>query len=361
MSEKAPITVVGMGAELGYGGYRAPPFTDVQWKELEQQAMIYKYMVAGLPVPPDLVTPIRHSFEGLYAHLFNNPALGYCSYYGKKFDPEPGRCRRTDGKKWRCSKDAHPDSKYCERHMHRGRNRSRKHVESQSTSQSMLTAGSHSSTGGSINRGSSQQMPLYSGANSEGSSVGSNATKLQMGPYGISGREFRHIYLITFLQSLDPTLSNEKLYVSNLSGFFYDACWRSFTQEASGRTGGLGLGPSAGSGTWGLMPSQVSSSSLFKQGSNSRMLASSYTPHAHEPVSSKQQHHGLFGSDISSPTTLKQEHLFFSEWPTTKESWSNLDNNGTNENAFSSTQLSMPTPRTSSGFTSATAYSPNDA
>ncbi|XP_042020352.1 growth-regulating factor 4-like isoform X1 [Salvia splendens] len=323
MSEKAPITVVGMGAELGYGGYRAPPFTDVQWKELEQQAMIYKYMVAGLPVPPDLVTPIRHSFEGLYAHLFNNPALGYCSYYGKKFDPEPGRCRRTDGKKWRCSKDAHPDSKYCERHMHRGRNRSRKHVESQSTSQSMLTAGSHSSTGGSINRGSSQQMPLYSGANSEGSSVGSNATKLQMGPYGISGREF------------------------------------SFTQEASGRTGGLGLGPSAGSGTWGLMPSQVSSSSLFKQGSNSRMLASSYTPHAHEPVSSKQQHHGLFGSDISSPTTLKQEHLFFSEWPTTKESWSNLDNNGTNENAFSSTQLSMPTPRTSSGFTSATAYSPN--
>ncbi|XP_042020356.1 growth-regulating factor 4-like isoform X2 [Salvia splendens] len=325
MSEKAPITVVGMGAELGYGGYRAPPFTDVQWKELEQQAMIYKYMVAGLPVPPDLVTPIRHSFEGLYAHLFNNPALGYCSYYGKKFDPEPGRCRRTDGKKWRCSKDAHPDSKYCERHMHRGRNRSRKHVESQSTSQSMLTAGSHSSTGGSINRGSSQQMPLYSGANSEGSSVGSNATKLQMGPYGISGREF------------------------------------SFTQEASGRTGGLGLGPSAGSGTWGLMPSQVSSSSLFKQGSNSRMLASSYTPHAHEPVSSKQQHHGLFGSDISSPTTLKQEHLFFSEWPTTKESWSNLDNNGTNENAFSSTQLSMPTPRTSSGFTSATAYSPNDA
>lgn len=74
MSDKAPITVVGMGAELGYGGYRAPPFTDVQWKELEQQAMIYKYMVAGIPVPPDLVSPIRHSFEGLYSHIFNHPA-----------------------------------------------------------------------------------------------------------------------------------------------------------------------------------------------------------------------------------------------------------------------------------------------
>lgn len=48
---------------------------------------------------------------------------------GRKIDPEPGRCRRTDGKKWRCSKEAYADSKYCERHMHRGKNRSRKPVE----------------------------------------------------------------------------------------------------------------------------------------------------------------------------------------------------------------------------------------
>lgn len=44
-------------------------------------------------------------------------------------DPEPGRCKRTDGKKWRCSRDVAPNQKYCERHMHRGRPRSRKHVE----------------------------------------------------------------------------------------------------------------------------------------------------------------------------------------------------------------------------------------
>ena len=50
--------------------------------------------------------------------------------FGKKADdPEPWRCRRTDGKKWRCSKEAFPESKYCERHMHRGKNRSRKPVE----------------------------------------------------------------------------------------------------------------------------------------------------------------------------------------------------------------------------------------
>lgn len=35
-------------------------------------------------------------------------------------DNEPGRCRRTDGKKWRCSKDALSGQKYCDKHMHRG-------------------------------------------------------------------------------------------------------------------------------------------------------------------------------------------------------------------------------------------------
>ncbi|XP_075475244.1 growth-regulating factor 1-like [Primulina tabacum] len=46
-------------------------------------------------------------------------------------DPEPGRCRRIDGKKWRCSRDAVPHQKYCERHINRGRHRSRKPVEGQ--------------------------------------------------------------------------------------------------------------------------------------------------------------------------------------------------------------------------------------
>ncbi|KAE8714087.1 Growth-regulating factor 5 isoform 2 [Hibiscus syriacus] len=55
----------------------------------------------------------------------------------RKVDPEPGRCRRTDGKKWRCSKEAYADSKYCERHMHRGKNRSRKPVEVNSPTTTM--------------------------------------------------------------------------------------------------------------------------------------------------------------------------------------------------------------------------------
>lgn len=115
------------------------PFTPTQWQELEHQALIYKYMASGIPIPPDLLLPFRSSFflnaPATAPPNFPQPTMGWsCCYqqmgYGRKAeDPEPGRCRRTDGKKWRCSKEAYPDSKYCERHMHRGKNRSRKPVE----------------------------------------------------------------------------------------------------------------------------------------------------------------------------------------------------------------------------------------
>uniref|UniRef100_A0A6N2MJL9 Uncharacterized protein n=1 Tax=Salix viminalis TaxID=40686 RepID=A0A6N2MJL9_SALVM len=52
-------------------------------------------------------------------------AHSYCSYFGKKIDSEPGRCGGRMARSevlQRC----HPDSKYCERHMNRSRNRSRK-------------------------------------------------------------------------------------------------------------------------------------------------------------------------------------------------------------------------------------------
>ena len=38
-----------MAASLGF------PFTNAQWKELERQAMIYKYMVSSIHVPPHLL------------------------------------------------------------------------------------------------------------------------------------------------------------------------------------------------------------------------------------------------------------------------------------------------------------------
>lgn len=38
------------------------PFTSSQWKELEQQALIFKYLASGLPIPSDLIMPIKKSF-----------------------------------------------------------------------------------------------------------------------------------------------------------------------------------------------------------------------------------------------------------------------------------------------------------
>lgn len=124
-------TVAGYGA----GG----PFTPSQWMELEHQALIYKYITANAAIPSNLLIPIKKALESAAfsaysgAHLRQNSLgwgalhLGFCN----SSDPEPGRCRRTDGKKWRCAKDAVADQKYCERHMNRGRHRSRKPVEGQ--------------------------------------------------------------------------------------------------------------------------------------------------------------------------------------------------------------------------------------
>ncbi|KAJ8526540.1 hypothetical protein K7X08_029017 [Anisodus acutangulus] len=118
------------------------PSITTQWQELEHQALIYKYMVSGMPVPTDLLYTIRRSPDSSLSSklILHQPHhIGWNCFqmgFGKKIDPEPGRCSRTDGKKWRCSKEAYPDSKYCERHMHRGRNRSRKPVEIMTTATS---------------------------------------------------------------------------------------------------------------------------------------------------------------------------------------------------------------------------------
>ncbi|KAK4436187.1 Growth-regulating factor 7 [Sesamum alatum] len=105
-----------MAANVGF------PFTAAQWKELERQAMIYKYMISSVPVPADLLFPFSTNFAG-------SSAACNGSRYSRNGDLEPGRCKRTDGKKWRCSKEVAPHQKYCERHLHRGRPRSRKPVE----------------------------------------------------------------------------------------------------------------------------------------------------------------------------------------------------------------------------------------
>ncbi|WJX16002.1 hypothetical protein P8452_06087 [Trifolium repens] len=136
----------------GLSGVRGP-FTPSQWMELEHQALIYKYITANVAVPHHLLIPIKKALDsaGLSSYstaLLRSNALGWGGFhlgYSNNTDPEPGRCRRTDGKKWRCSRDAVVDQKYCERHMNRGRHRSRKPVEGQS-GQALTTGGTTNST-----------------------------------------------------------------------------------------------------------------------------------------------------------------------------------------------------------------------
>ncbi|KAL7141544.1 hypothetical protein ABFS83_08G060600 [Erythranthe nasuta] len=140
------------------GGVRGPfarlkgPFTPSQWMELEHQALIYKHIVANVPVPSNLLVPLKRS---LYAYgSYASNLLGWGPFhlgYSGSNDPEPGRCRRTDGKKWRCSRDSVPDQKYCERHINRGRHRSRKPVEGQNNGHAIVS-GSSSTTSLSLSK-----------------------------------------------------------------------------------------------------------------------------------------------------------------------------------------------------------------
>ncbi|XP_011094403.1 growth-regulating factor 3 [Sesamum indicum] len=141
-------------------------FSLAQWQELELQALIFRHMISGAAVPPELLHLVKkslitsspssssssspyylcNSLHQYYPH-YQSP-LVQSGYWGRAaMDPEPGRCRRTDGKKWRCSRDVVAGQKYCERHMHRGRNRSRKPVEIP-TSTTTITTTTYGGNGG---------------------------------------------------------------------------------------------------------------------------------------------------------------------------------------------------------------------
>ncbi|KAI8547078.1 hypothetical protein RHMOL_Rhmol07G0167100 [Rhododendron molle] len=338
-------------AEGGAGGFR-PPFTAMQWQELEHQALIYKYLVAGMAVPPDLVIPIRQSFDSISARFFHQSSLGYCSYYGKKIDPEPGRCRRTDGKKWRCSKDAYPDSKYCERHMHRGRNRSRKHVESQSTSQSLSAVISHGAPGSTGGTGSFQNLPLQSIVDNKDSLLGSNASKWQMEPvsYGVNNKEYRHVYLHQHRSSecdFNPcaVMSDFRYFHGNQP----EADKQGFLPEGSGGVRALGLDRN-------IDPSLIPSYGAHLQSDSCQPhMLQDFELMSNSAMARQRQQHCFFGSDVGSLGALKQEsHAIRPFWedggPKDRASWADLDDHGYEKNSFATTQLSISARRS---------YSPN--
>ncbi|KAJ6426888.1 hypothetical protein OIU84_022474 [Salix udensis] len=312
-------------------GPRAQPvFTAAQWHELEHQALIFKYLKAGLPVPPYLLHPIRKSFQLLPPGYLHPSNLSYCSYFGKKIDSEPGRCRRTDGKKWRCSKDAHPDSKYCERHMNRSRNRSRKPVESQTASQSVSTVASEIVTGSSSRAYTT--MPLPTIDNSVALGFGSNMSRWQMEsmPYGANSKDYR-----------------------SLHGLKLVADEKNFLSETLGNTRSFGMNSNVDS-TWHLAsevqanPVPESRNDALLQNYPQLQTLQDFEPLTVDDAASKQQQQQyLFGREFSSSGSTRQENQslqpLFDEWPKCRDMDSYFTAQRSNKSS-SGVQLSMAIP-----------------
>ncbi|XP_076930171.1 growth-regulating factor 8-like [Bidens hawaiensis] len=121
-----PINTITAGVMRNTGNML---FTATQWQELERQTTIYKYIMASIPVPLHLLISLSTQPN----------RMGMGLRFSNGSDPEPWRCRRTDGKKWRCTKEVAPDQKYCERHARKTRPRSRKPVETTHTKANQQT------------------------------------------------------------------------------------------------------------------------------------------------------------------------------------------------------------------------------
>ncbi|KAK3155010.1 hypothetical protein QOZ80_2BG0197720 [Eleusine coracana subsp. coracana] len=327
-------------------------FTPAQFEELEQQALIYKYLVAGVPVPPDLVVPIRRGLDSLATRFYGHPTLAYGSYFGKKLDPEPGRCRRTDGKKWRCAKEAAPDSKYCERHMHRGRNRSRKPVEttqlvahSQPFS-AMAPVAAQPLAAAANGVGNFQSHSLYPAiAGSNGGGAGSNISS----PFSSS------------LSSSQLNMDNTATYAALGGGTAKDLRYTGYGIRSLADEHNQLISEAIDSSIenqWRLPPSQNSSfplpsypqlGALSDLGPNT---VNSLAKMDRQPLS-------FLGNDFGSMKQENQLRPFFDEWPKARDSWPGLGDENTNMSSFSATQLSMSIPMASSDFSAASSQSPN--
>lgn len=325
------------------------PFTATQWQELEHQALIFKYMAAGMPIPPDLIFPIKRSLDSsVSSRLFPHQQLDWACFpmgFGRKIDPEPGRCRRTDGKKWRCSKEAYPDSKYCERHMHRGRNRSRKPVE--------VNAIATTPTTNSI---SPFTPRTPSSSNSINTSPYSLTAEKQPHPYHNTPHNFLYPHsgpsspkphAIAFPDSGSYSNSYEDhRYVNGLKEEVVDE--RAFFSEASGTL--RSVTESSANDPWRLTPLRMNSNDVSY---------SQFQQLQQKQKEQQEQHCFVLGTDFKSDRHVKsvkeesQQPLrhFFDEWPPNrKDSWLGIDEDRSDQTAHSTTQLSISIPMSSKDF-----------
>ncbi|KAL6633429.1 hypothetical protein ACP70R_026100 [Stipagrostis hirtigluma subsp. patula] len=356
----------------GGGGAGRYPFTATQWQELEHQALIYKCLASGKPIPSYLMPPLRRILDSAIATSPSlafppQPALGWGCFgmgFGRKpdEDPEPGRCRRTDGKKWRCAKEAYPDSKYCEKHMHRGKNRSRKPVEmSLATPAPTSNAASAASatTATSSPAPSYQRPPAAHDASPYHALYGGGG-----GPYAASARPAAayHAQASPYHLHLDATHTHPPsgyYSVDHKADYAYGhAAAKEVGEHAFFSDAAATERDRHGAGQWqfkqlGVEPRQ-GAAPLFHDGGYGNGVASGYgvdlTKEQDEEEARRRQQQHCFvlgadlrlerpsGNDVAAAAEQKPLRPFFDEWPpekASKGSWMGLDGE---------TQLSMSIP-----------------
>ncbi|XP_030968361.1 growth-regulating factor 5-like [Quercus lobata] len=330
------------------------PFTAIQWQELEHQALIFKYMVAGTPIPPDLLYSVKRSLDSsISSRPFPNHPIGWGCFemgFGRKVDPEPGRCRRTDGKKWRCSKEAYPDSKYCERHMHRGRNRSRKPVEVTSTATTTTTTNTTTNNLSppipSINRNLSINTPTTipttttTPTNSSFSVSPLSDTYPQHHPYHDStAYPFLYSHSSSSRQPLSGFLpqnnTTHQLFLDSGSYSQADKDYRCLHGEREG-VDERAFFPEA-SGSARNLPDSYQRLTMGPYKAYSHTQFQSLTDSSKPQQQQQDQHCFVLGTDFKSPGQVKAEkkpeihkpmHQFFGEWPPKNtDTWLDLASN----------------------------------
>lgn len=356
------------------------PFTATQWQELEHQALIYKYMVSGMPVPADLLYTIRRSLDSSLSSklILHQPHhIGWNCFqmgFGKKIDPEPGRCRRTDGKKWRCSKEAYPDSKYCERHMHRGRNRSRKPVEIMTTNTSIATRTTPPTAIpiSSITKNTNNPSPCSPTSSHSFSYLTSSSTHEPhhypfLYPHSSSSRP-PPITLSSAQDHIPKFLLESAVYSRNCygDGMKGEVDEHVFFSEASGTMRST-CGSNSVDDTWQLSPLTMSSpmchlkQRTYSPSQSTGHSAASYLQLQSLNDSSRQQQRQYYYHDVKThddlPMKIETEdhqpkkvmHHFFDEWPPkdNKDSWLDSEDKFS---GLSKTQLSISIPNPSQDF-----------
>lgn len=220
--------------------------------------------------------------------------------------------------------------------MHRGRNRSRKPVESKTASPAHPAQQPQLSTVTTTTRETAPLDSLTVGGKTHGLSLGG------------AGSSQLHV---------DASNAHYRYGSKYPLGAKADAGELSFFSGASGNSRGFTI-DSPTENSWNSLPSNVPPFTLSKS-RDSGLLPGTYSYSQLEPpqelgqvtiasLSQEQERHSFSSGAGGLLGNVKQENQplrpFFDEWPGTRDSWSEMDDARPNRTSFSTTQLSISIP-----------------